>query len=261
MIGIRTAIAGSLGGGKSWDADLVTYITGLETPLSSGQLTLLNNFILALKSGLSITNLLDAFDCMYILAGETAESSLRNLVKRSHDATAVNSPTFTALEGFRGDGISSYIDTNYNPYSQKVNSNLDDCAYGVYIRTNTTSYGSTKYYLTSLNIANQRIIALSYNSQNYRINSTNYTTAAFVTPNFIGASRNEAASFNVFDATYYNNAEGASTTVPNANIHLIYNTDSQQSFYFQGKSISESQKNIIVNAFEAYMDANGKGVI
>lgn len=81
-----------------------------------------------------------------------------------------------------------------------------------------------------------------------------------MTVNFIGASRNEAETFNNFNATIYSNNQGVSTGVPNVNIYIAYNT-SQQSFYFQGKSITETQKNVIVNAFEAYMDARGKGVV
>jgi hypothetical protein len=101
-------------GGTSLNAETVTYITGLTTPLSSGQVTLIDTFVTSLKTGLSITTLDEVFDVMYILAGETAESSLRNLIKNDHHATAVNSPTFTALEGFTGDGLTKYINTNYN---------------------------------------------------------------------------------------------------------------------------------------------------
>ena len=94
-------------GGGGVEPEVTAYIDGLTTPLSSGQLTALNTFVKALKDGLSITLLSEVFDVMYILAGETEESSLRNLIKRAHDAEAVNSPTFTTLEGFTGDASSA----------------------------------------------------------------------------------------------------------------------------------------------------------
>ena len=54
-------------------------LRGLTTPLSSGQIDKLNTFVAALKSGLSISALSDAFDVMYVLANETAEAGLKTL--------------------------------------------------------------------------------------------------------------------------------------------------------------------------------------
>ena len=77
------------------EAELTTYITGLTTPLSSAQLLRLNTLIKTIKTRLSISALSEAFDTIYVLAGETSESSLKNLVKDAHHCTAVNAPTFT----------------------------------------------------------------------------------------------------------------------------------------------------------------------
>ena len=101
-------------------AELIAYNAGLATPLSVEQNARLETFIKAVKTGFSSTNLSDDFDVMRFLGGQTAESSLRNLVKNSHHGTAVNSPTFTQYESFKGDGLTSYIDDNYNPSTQAV---------------------------------------------------------------------------------------------------------------------------------------------
>jgi hypothetical protein len=68
-------------------AEVVTYTTGLTTPLSAGQIAKLNTLVLSLRSGLGISLLSDAFDVLYLFAGETSESSLRNLVKNANHAT------------------------------------------------------------------------------------------------------------------------------------------------------------------------------
>ena len=53
--------------------------------------------------------------------------------KRLTQYTAVNSPTFTANEGFMGNGTSSYIDTNFNPSTQGVNYTLNNASRYAYV--------------------------------------------------------------------------------------------------------------------------------
>ena len=276
MIGIRTAIAGSMGGGQSWDSDLVTYTTGLTTPLSNGQLTLLNNFILALKSGLSITNLSDAFDVMYILANETAESSLRNLVKRLHDATAVNSPTFTALEGFTGNSTSSYIDTNYNPYTQGIKYTLNNISLGIYSRTDVNGlYCDIGCRTTTSDYTN--ILSRNGGITYMRLHSGLNPVIQDAETNSLGmfiAARNAADETGLFG--YHDKLSldrlnaGNTSNIPNCNITIFARNYSgtpeqfsprQLSLAFAGKYFNSTEVRVITDAFEAYMDANGKGVI
>ena len=264
MIGIRTAIAGSLGGGKSWDSDLVTYISGLATPLSSGQLTLLNNFILALKSGLSIINLSDAFDVMYILANETAEAALRNLVKRSHDATAVNNPTFTALEGFTGNGTSSYIDTNYNAATQAINYTLNTCSYGLYLKILSSVTTGDLFAATTTG----RIEIIGNNSvTGNRVYLNALEKLISLTKNvgmWIDSRLSTTAISRMINKSYGTETNNA-VIIPDSNVLIQKSaygySNSQLSFLFIGKDLTQANGNTITDAFEAYMDANGKGVI
>jgi hypothetical protein len=48
--------------------------------------------------------------------------------KRLTQYTAVNSPTFTINQGFKGNGTSSYIDTNFTPSTDGVNYQLDNAS-------------------------------------------------------------------------------------------------------------------------------------
>ena len=54
--------------------------------------------------------------------------------------TLVNSPVFTAYEGFLTDGASSYMKTNYNPGTDAVHWYLNSASMGVYIRTNNIAH-------------------------------------------------------------------------------------------------------------------------
>ena len=250
----------------TYDPDLLTYIDSLVTPLSEGQLALLNTFIVNLKSGLSIANLSDAFDVMYILAGETAESSLRNMVRRAHDATAVNAPLFTALEGFTGNGINAYINCNYNLLNDSIRYTVYDASLGVYTRTFATIDIMIAGALagTWMRISSSRTWL--------HINSNDDAPRVYV---LAGGAGMRIGSLIGTDGTglflYMNkNKYGATTAgdingILNEGVTLLkystYYSPSQISFAFTGRGFTQSEANIITDVFEAYMDANGKGVI
>lgn len=261
---------------ESYDADLVTYMTGLSTPLSTGQKDLLNTFILALKSGLSITNLSDAFDIAYVIGGETQESSYRNLVKRLHDITAVGSPTWTALEGHTG-ATGKYLDTNYNPSTQGSKYTLNNCSLGVYSRTDANglysdigSRTSTSDYTAILSRSAGNTIMRLHNALN-----PNITDAESDSLGMFSACRNSAEGTGLFG--YHNKSALTTgtfllntTNIPNCNIFIGARNNSgtpeqesirQLSFAFAGRYFNSTEVGVIVDAFEAYMDANGKGVI
>jgi hypothetical protein len=256
----------------SVEPEITAYIAGLTTPLSSGQITKLDTFVKALKTGLGITALSDAFDVMYVLGGETAESSLRNLVKNAHHAETVNSPTFTALEGFNGNGTDQYIDTKYNPSTQGVNFTLNNCSVGVYIRNDVDENKNAIGSSDSTNLIN--IQPRRSNKIYARLNTTattyifaNSETSAGVTM----VTRDGAAAGNLYSYKNKTNVTsvtgtGNTTLIPDRNILILANTGgsvsiNQLSFAFCAKHITTSMRDAIVDAIEAYMDSNGKGVI
>lgn len=256
--------------------ELKTYITGLIMPLSNEQIIRIGEFIEALKNGLSITNLSDAFDVMYILAGETEESSLKNLVKDSHHCTAVNSPTFTQYEGFVG-GATKYLNTNYNSLTQGVNYVLNSATLGAYVRTTTigtysilgTSDGVNESYI------NPRLNYDTVGRFYCRINQATYTykVASGDTKGMLIAARVGANAIDGYkngtDLNCSGNTE-VSTSLQNRNLYLLainangtpsQHSPDQLSIAFAGKGFNGAELTAITNAIEAYMDANGKGVI
>jgi hypothetical protein len=112
----------------AFDADyqaVLDYATtqGYTLP-SAGQQTLQNQLVVDLKAG-GIWSKLDTFG-VFATDGDS-DFALIDWIRLS-DYTAVNSPTFTTDEGFTGDGISSYIDTNYNPAISGINYTLDNAS-------------------------------------------------------------------------------------------------------------------------------------
>jgi hypothetical protein len=255
--------------------EVTTYIAGLTTPLSIAQIGLLNTFVAALKSGLSITNLSDAFDVMYILAGETAESSLRNIVKNAHYATAVNSPTFAALEGYTG-ATGKYLDTNYNPSTQGSRYTLNNCSLGVYSRTDANGLYSDIGSRTGTN--DYTAILSRYGGVTYmRLHSATNPVIQDAEANSLGmfiVCRNAASEEGLFG--YHNKSAlsrlntGNTNNIPNCNIFIGARNNNgtleqesirQLSFACGGRYFSEAEVGVIVDAFETYMDANSKGVL
>jgi hypothetical protein len=266
----------SILGAKLKHPEVAAYLSGLATPLSSTEINLLNNLVRSLKSGLGVTNLADHFDYFNIRAGETQEQSLRNLAKRAHDSTAVNSPTWTQGEGFTGNGTSSYIEVDYIP-TNGVRYQLNDASHGLYLRVFNRGSGA-KYngvYSTTADGGNaNRIIIGSFAATDLAVMlndggnlvSDNNTNGLYVlnrlSSSIINWFRNKAKSANI---------SINSTKRPNQKIiELASRIDTgsvtqfgthQISFSFCGKGLTDAQHSAVVDAMEAYMDAKGKGII
>ena len=259
----------------SYEPELLTYIDGLETELSDGQLTLLNNFILTLKAGLSITNLSDAFDVMYILAGETAESSLRNLIRRAHDATNVNATPHVAYEGFTGDAISMYLDSNYSPATDSMRYSLNSASFGLYSRT-SRAYSSTKcsgcYSANRLRIypKNTSTKARGIINNIIAVNIAVSDTLGMTSVIRLGAT----SAYSARNKTLSDEETTASAAIPEAGRVFLLATagatsvpqagsfdDIQIAFAYLGRGLVQAELNVLFDAFETLMDANGKGVI
>ena len=248
--------------------EVSTYIDGLVTPLSDGQLALLNTMLLYWKAGLGeITNLSEFADVLYDLAGETAESSLRNMVRRAHDAVAVNSPVFVPYEGFSGDGLSATIDTNYDFVDNKVNASVDSHAFGLYSRldalsnaqdlwtnTNTTSGWDQRLWMK---LVDGRTRGMSFSGSSFYVNNPNPSTGLYsisrVASNLTLINRNGTN----LDTSVL--GSGTITSTPNTIIYLL--NGRQYSFYYYSRGLTEEEMGYLFIPFEAYMDSNGRGVI
>jgi hypothetical protein len=262
---------------SGYDADLDTYIAGLVTPLSTAQKDRLNTMILAIKAALGITNLSDFFDVFYVLAGETEESSYRNLVKRAHDCAEIGSGglDWVQFEGVTGDMTDEGLSMNYN-HSQAVNFAQNDCSIGVYKRTEGTLTAGGRTLAGGYDGAGRATLiynrTLGASSYVALVGTGNMTVAPGAGGCFLILSRDNAGWFDVYKNGAFMNtkveASGALGTV----VHGIccrgyapsFNSfsDSQVSVVFEGKAFVDSADVAeITTAIEAYMDANGKGVL
>ncbi len=180
----------------------------------------------------------------------------------------VNGCTFTAQEGFAGDGLTKYMDTRYNPAVNGVKYTLNSGT--------VSSYSRTAGILTDITIGsiiggNIIQVAPLFSGTFYgAINTTNNATS--ILPSGSGeyiATRTVAAN----EQGYWNKnqytANHVSVAIPNRNIYILARnngTPEQFSIRQVSKSIigagySQTDVNNETDIFETFMDTYGKGVI
>lgn len=246
--------------GVVYEPDFQTYLDSLVTPLSDGQKTLMNNFYVTVKTGLDINLLSNTLDGMYFLANETAESGLKNIVKRDYDATAVASPIFTALEGFDAESTLSYLTIPFNPSVAGVKCVYNDNCMMTYHRIlNDTSANHLTWGGT--NGIRMRYVAPGFRYYNYNFNSSLgiYITEDITRP--VGFMHSRRLLTNM--KAGHNKAYKTFSTAPsvfNSTISLFVNSK-QTSMYMIAQNMSDEHLYLIQDAFETYMDGNGKGVL
>lgn len=88
----------------------VNAVVGDGGSVSAGRRTLVNDLI----SGLRTDSLISKLDRLWIFAAENTQSALRDLMAAAA-ATPQNSPSFSADDGYTGNGSNTSIDSNFNP--------------------------------------------------------------------------------------------------------------------------------------------------
>ena len=189
------------------------------------------------------------------------------------NATAYNAPTFTAYEGFLGNGTTQYIDCNWNPSTNGVNYTLNSGAFGAYIRTNVIENGIdmgcgqlTRFLLLAARysaILNKLLAKVNDNTlaQIANLDSKGMYINSRLNSAGIVAYKNKVGTANA----------GASTAIPNANLGVLCTIDEdgvvtdrstkQLAMAFAGAGMTQTHVNNFTDPFEVAMDALGTGVI
>jgi hypothetical protein len=151
FVGIGVGVGRQRFASGGFDADyqaVLNYATtqGYSLP-SASQQVLQNQLLLDLKTG-GIWNKLDTFG-VFATDGDS-DFALIDWIRLT-DYTAVNTPTFTTNQGYASDGASSYINTNYNPLVDGVNSQENDSSGGAYqfnVSLATSIFGGARISFT-----------------------------------------------------------------------------------------------------------------
>ncbi len=271
----QKTLLGSLN--NDFEDEIVAYITHLTTPISMRMIKLLNIIVCKIKAGFEITNLSDHFDWMYLIGGETSESSVINLVKNDYHGTLVDSPTFTKYEGIAGNGSTSCIDVNYNAAIDGDNYTLNNGSIGIYSRTNIAEASADIGVREGGNdiVINTRVVNTAYarinNSSTHAKTGTNNNSTGLYIVTRNGPLKSDLYFYKNKNTVFSTDAtDPASVAIPNDNIFICARSDGsgnpaafstrQYAFAFQGKHITTAQRDIIYDALQEYMTLNGKEV-
>ena len=246
--------------GVLFDIDVQNWIDLITNKPSAIQNDYVNTMISDMKDGLGVERMSDWSDVFYHLAAETAEASLKNLVKDAHHAVAVNSPTFTSLEGWQGDGISARINMNYDPSTQGVNYKANDNTHiGYWRELGNATNKSSLWYISDKNKA-RYIVA---GNGDYIINCSIDATGYYAEPRprkvgFITSRRNGTTQYQGYGKGYGTGTKDYQMTSGSGYLEL--QAGNQVSFFATGKYLIDDNMNIIIDSFQALMTKNGKEV-
>jgi len=245
-------------------AAILNYATTLGYNLPSGsQQVKQNQLVIDLKDG-GIWSKLDSF-AVFATDGSTDFALID--WKRLVQYTAVNSPAFTTNQGFKGNGTSSYLNTNYNPFANGVNFSQNNASMGVYKRI---VGGSGSHYemgaiqstpVAASNICVNRGFNISFfNSGGLGgVPATNITNTGL-----ISYSRINNTTYNIFNnGVLHEQVTDVTTGLPNLNFFvlgsnfngsLLQPMRDQFSMVYLGADLTNEQVNF-TNIFNTYINS------
>lgn len=255
------------------EAELTTYITGLSTPLSTTQKNDLNDLIKELKAATGDALLSTSWDYFKVKAGETSESSLKNLVKDAHHGVlqGIPAPAFTQFLGFKGDGSNGYIDEAFNPNTQGVAYTQNSASILVYITENISNDGIDVGCVNAANTARSNISCrvstnvaagrLNVNGQSSDANSiaTGIYLLVRTASNVMLLYKNKIPGVPVTTASSAAPAYNHTSHARNKGGTVDAFSNRQQAIVAAGRGFNATEAGSIMDAIERYMDKKKLG--
>ena len=161
------------------------------------------------------TNIWQSADAMYLFAFQNASDALLNIVGDTNNATTVSTVMFTEKEGYKSNGTSGCINTNYNPDADNVHWQLNDaCMYG-YVSAYTSGV------FTIFGVSSPWYAGYFNNSTQLAINSNVAVTSITKSIGGFGLSRYNSSTFINYYAGSANTVTQASVTIPSMNTYVL----------------------------------------
>lgn len=268
----RAIIHSLMGGGEAgYSSEYQTVLAAMTNTPSAVDANNQDTWL----SGLVDDGIYSEADVLYLTATHTnddGEAQINWKNPGTHDLTLVNAPTFTAYEGFQGDGTGAAIDTNYNPTSSGVKFQQDDASALCFIRAEG---GSGDFDIGAGDGTAQVIASAAFSAGIMgKINSGNDVSGdGGGQTGLIGVVRESSSLIRTYRNAVIAASESGnnSTGLLNHNIFLLsYAASGSPAGYYSNKQIAMAifgsqwgitEQEYIRDATEAYLDEYGKGVI
>jgi hypothetical protein len=129
-----------------YEIEVLNWVAQMEVAPSDSYLFNLNTMIRRLKSA----GIWDELDRFWIFATEQQEHA-RIDIKSLNSLTEHNSPIWTANVGYKGDGLTQWLDTNYNASTQGIKYTQTSNSKGVYILEGQANGGNDEGVYDDIN--------------------------------------------------------------------------------------------------------------
>jgi hypothetical protein len=267
------AIANAIGvnktsSGPSFDADyqaVLNYATTQGYTLPSDEQKLLQNqLVIDLKSA----GVWDKLDTFAVFATDGSSDFALIDWKRLTQYTAVNSPAFTTNQGFKGNGASSYIDTNYITSTAGNNYQTNNSSFGYWCYSLFSSGGS-RINMGSRNSSSSGLTYAVGGGENTLFMNTDNITNGLLSSSSSNLGLRHFNRVSSSGASYYNSTGlvGSNTNVSfdlsnYSFLLLALNNAGNPSFFtltdmsmaFAGADLS-SENTALNNAFDTYLNS------
>lgn len=249
------------------DPDAQAYFNSVSTPLSANRKLLINTLVTTLKNDGNWNKL----DRLFIFANEAQDQGLVSLVNpTSTAATAVNSPTFTADQGFTGNGTTSYVNLNYNPAINNIVLSQNSASIGLYSRTNSAI---AAYDIGNSTSSSSRFFSIASrwsdgNNYSGAFQNTETTTALANSTGLFAQIRTASNAVSTSrNGVQINSGSNVSTSPTSVNVLCCCISSSGTPTYFSTRNISvafigSGEINILTfyNSIQTYMTSLGTQV-
>jgi hypothetical protein len=200
--------------------------------------------------GLKRDTIWSKLDVVYSFVAHTEQAALLNWKSTSNNASNINM-VYRVDSGFMGNGSTSYINTNFNPFSQGINYTKTNASFGAYIWRNISeSNGSGVWTTTGRGL----LIAPRWGSVDYFI----YKNQSISTPNSLNSNSSGHFTINRSNSTqvtgmwnylYEIDTSVVCSSIPDYNIYVGAVNSSPPMWFsrntfalaYAGKSLSYSQ--------------------
>jgi len=195
--------------------------------------------------GLKNAGIWSKLDCLYVLGTNPADAAL-NWKSANYTLTTFGNVTYVPGQGFDGDGVSSHVNTNFNPIAAGGNYSQDSASFGVWVlednNENKDDIGNTNALIrTSSNVLLYQAASRLNTSSTATVTGTSTSTQSYGFRSSVGmswVSRTGSAGYN-----YGRNAQLLGT-VTAASV-----APSNDSFFIGGGRISDSSSERVAMAF------------
>lgn len=239
---------------------LLRYLRQIGGGVSDNSAGRIDDFIARLKRA----GIWEDLDGLYVFAQENSVAALVNWKNPgTYNATATNSPTFTANVGFAGNGTNSFIDTNFNPttaVAPKYTLN-DACRFGRIITPPSADvvWGDTSAFRNNfyMNAAGTTDIRINCGDSGTNIAVTDASPAGF----WSGVRTTSAAQALFKNGVSVGSNTTASSAMSNANLS-VFRTQSDygastQASHGWGRQLSADKQQRLADIEATYMRSVG----